>query len=242
MDSSSVLALLLTLFLALCSALAFVLLYLRGPWQSAGGLLQAGGVNGPHHAHAHGAKSASATHRAPTAASSHAHAHADMSVGALAHALGPAAQTAPPAPSPAQPALTADLALRGRKAKKRGGRVHVTVGAGGGGAGVGGVSAGGGRSSRAASTHAPYVYPLDFLSAAPPVIVCLTTIPSRVHHIDKCLNSIKTQNYPIAQMMLAIPEESRREHTKYRSDTRPRRPSTSNMREESVQRVTRVAL
>jgi len=108
----------------------------------------------------------------------------------------------------------ADIALRGRKAKERGGRVHVMLGAGGTAASLAPASSRGRGSSSAAPS--PYVYPLDFLQAAPPVVVCITTLPSRVHHIDKCLNSIKTQNYPIAQMMLAIPEESRRERTKYR--------------------------
>ena len=143
------------------------------------------------------------------------------------------------APGLAGSALTAaDIALRGRKAKKRGGRVHVMLGNSGNG---GSSSSGGGGSSGLGSglsslsssiaspassssrgrgnslaSPSPYVFPLDFLSVAPPVVVCLTTLPSRVHHIDKCLNSIKTQNYPIAQMMLAIPEESRRERTKYR--------------------------
>ena len=115
----------------------------------------------------------------------------------------------------------ADLALRGRKAKKmKGGRVHVTV-APNVISSPSSTSSSASRSrtsSSAAQRDIPYVYPLEFLSAAPPVIVCLTTIPSRVHHIDKCLNSIKTQNYPIAQMILAIPEECRREHTKYRSE------------------------
>jgi hypothetical protein len=189
MDSPSALALLLTLFLALCSALAFVLIYLRSPWHRAAVAQPVG-------------KTARTTPAPPLPM------HLELQQGTLAHALGPTPTVAPPPPQPA-PLTAADLALRGRKAKKRGGRVHVTV--------APSVSTGGGRSRTTSSaTHAPYVYPLDFLSAAPPVIVCLTTIPSRVHHIDKCLNSIKTQNYPIAQMMLAIPEESRREHTKYR--------------------------
>jgi hypothetical protein len=55
------------------------------------------------------------------------------------------------------------------------------------------------------------------------VIVCVSTLPSRVHHIDKTLNSIKTQNYPIAQMLLVIPEESRRERTKYSIPDRVRK-------------------
>jgi hypothetical protein len=113
----------------------------------------------------------------------------------------------------------ADIALRGRKAKKRGGRVHVMLGAGGGGAGASLAPSGSRGRGSSSAAPSPYVYPLDFLQAAPPVVVCITTLPSRVHHIDKCLNSIKTQNYPIAQMMLAIPEESRRERTKYRSET-----------------------
>jgi hypothetical protein len=136
-------------------------------------------------------------------------------------------------------ALTAaDIALRGRKAKKRGGRVHVMLGAsgsggsgGGGGGGSGGSHAVHGPASTGSSrgrgaslaSPSPYVYPLDFLSAAPPVIVCVSTLPSRVHHIDKTLNSIKTQNYPIAQMLLVIPEESRRERTKYSIPDRVRK-------------------
>jgi hypothetical protein len=265
METPSLWALLLTLLLALCSALAFVLIYLRSPWHrsaltisaskmaiarphAAGGANPAGGANSAAHS------SAQSSQPIPHAHLPHAHlshqADPSSAGGALAHALAgtanitlgathqhlaaTSAQTNAAAALQAQQnnAAAVELALRGRKAKKRGGRVHVTVAAtasapspSSNSVGLGGER----RTSRATSSHAPYVYPLDFLQSAPPVIVCLTTLPSRVHHIDKCLNSIKTQNYPIAQMMLAVPEESRREHTRYSLPDRVRKDAILNV-------------
>lgn len=267
MDSPSAIALVLTLLLALCSALAFVLIYLRSPWirvvgsgagmHAVGSHLNLNGASSTIQPNTGGGSATHATHNhnnhngngngnsngnnQGTIRNAHHHHHhhhngtslsgsmnaankqpaqLDPIQGTLAHALGGSSLLHPlgggtAAPPPASLA-GGDLSLRGRKAKKRGGRVHVTA------TPASQPSGGGGGRSRATSsaaqhTHTPYVYPLEFLSAAPPVIVCLTTIPSRVHHIDKCLNSIKTQNYPIAQMILAIPEDCRREHTKYRS-------------------------
>ena len=122
----------------------------------------------------------------------------------------------------------ADLALRGRKAKnnkQRGGGPSSSSSASSATSGAALPASSRGRisSSAGSSASSSSTYSLDFLSVAPPVIVCLTTLPSRVHHIDKCLSSLKAQSYPVHQILLVIPEESRREHTKYSVPDRVRK-------------------
>mgnify|MGYP002624112817 FL=1 len=57
------------------------------------------------------------------------------------------------------------------------------------------------------------------------VIVSLTTIPSRVAYLDKILNCLRNQTYPIDKIYLNLPEDSRREGRPY-----PELPTTLDLR------------
>jgi len=131
-----------------------------------------------------------------------------------------------PSHRPTASSLTAgDIALRGRKSKKRGAASGGVGGHHGSGSGSVGGSGKHRQSISSTSNATTFIHSLNFIPSAPPVVLCLTSLPSRVHHIDKCLQSIKQQSYPLnlVDIVMAIPEESRREQTKFSLPDRVRK-------------------
>lgn len=52
-------------------------------------------------------------------------------------------------------------------------------------------------------------------SKSQPVLITLTTLPSRIHHIDKCILSLKKQTFPVTKIYLCLPKYSDREASHY---------------------------
>jgi hypothetical protein len=71
--------------------------------------------------------------------------------------------------------------------------------------------------SKSKSKQSQKQYNSNLINPNDPIVyICMTSLPSRIHHIDKSLQSIKQQSYSnIAKILLTIPEESRRENNKY---------------------------
>ena len=48
------------------------------------------------------------------------------------------------------------------------------------------------------------------MTEVPPIVVSMTTIPSRVHALSRVIDSLLSQNHPIAEIRLYIPKSYRR--------------------------------
>ena len=167
LSGSTTVVQLLTCFLALCSALVFVLLYLRPQWSLAPPQRKKRSHSHRHKAHRPSSLSLSSSSRS----SSHS------------SRFQPSPRSgSPPSHPPLLIPIPIPLIPKASPSSKKASAVSSSA-------------------LHSAASSVPPALPL----LPHPVIVTLTTLPSRLPHIDKCLASLRAQSYPLHRLVLVLP-------------------------------------